>query len=218
MKPVKTKLIDILLLLFIICLSIWIAYSHLTTRVNTIGRDYRFEQEWLVSAISIACGQGFTTPTAPYPPKMQSFLEQKTESMEFTDLPKDWSRWANSPFVKTHRYLITTIGYFWRLFGIHWEVLKFYAGVMFIITIVATYITIYMIAGRVSALITTVLVINAPSLLFLLPSIRDYSKTTFFMLFLAISIVLLLSSYKGTWKQIITIFFLGAESVLKIRR
>lgn len=200
---------DISLFLLVAVLSSWFVYEHLTIRVNTIGKDYRFDQEWLVSAISVACGQGFTTPTAPYPKNMLLFLEQKTNSMQFTDLPKDWGRWDNSPFVQTHRYLITTIGFLWRLFGIHWDVLKLYAGIIFVITILATYITFYMLGGRIPAFITACLVMNAPSLLFLLPSLRDYSKTTFFMLFLALSTTLFYFVNRCVWRTVIISSLLG---------
>lgn len=200
MKKVPT---DLILFLLIAVLSSWIVYEHLTIRVKTIGKDYRFEQEWLVNAISIACGQGFTTPVAPYPENMQLFLEQKTNSMQFSDLPKNWGRWDNSRFVRTHYYLIYTIGTLWRWFGIHWDVLKLYAGIVFVITILATYITLYMFSGRIPAFITTCLAMNAPSLLFLLPSIRDYSKTTFFMLFLAIFTTLFYFANKCAWRTAI---------------
>ncbi len=205
----KRLIIDISLFLLVGILSSWFVYEHLTVRVNTIGRDYRFEQEWLVSAISVACGQGFTTPTAPYPKNMRLFLEQKTNSMQFRDLPEDWGRWHNSPFVRTHRYLIITIGYLWRLFGIHWDVLKIYAGMAFVITVLATYITLYMLGGKIPAFITAILVMNAPSLLFLLPSIRDYSKTTFFMLFFALSTTLFYFINKCVWRTAITSALLG---------
>jgi len=202
-------IVEISLIFILTVLAVGIVYEHLTVRVNTIGKEYRFEQEWLVSAISVACGQGFTTPTAPYPENMQLFLEQKTDSMRISDLPEDWSRWDNSPFVKTHRYLIITIGALWRLFGIHWDVLKLYAGILFVITVLSTYITLYMLAGRIPAFIATFLVINAPSLLFLLPSIRDYSKTTFFMLFLALSATLFHFLSKGVSLAVIISSLLG---------
>ncbi len=205
----KRWFIDIIFISIVVLLSILIVYKHLTIRVKTIGRDYRFEQEWLVSAISVACKQGFTTPVAPYPENMRLFLEQKTDLMKPSDLPKDWQRWDNSPFVKTHRYLIMSIGYLWRWFGIRWGVLKLFAGIIFVITVLSTYITIYMLAGRLSAIITACLVMNAPSLLFLLPSIRDYSKATFFMLFLAVVATLLCSMNRETRRIIFLSLLLG---------
>ncbi|HOQ31906.1 MAG TPA: hypothetical protein PLA12_05265 [Candidatus Hydrogenedens sp.] len=208
-STMKRIIADLLLFLLIAVLSSVIVYEHLTIRVKTIGRDYRFEQDWLVNAISIACGQGFTTPVAPYPENMRLFLEQKTSSMQFSDLPKDWGRWDNSRFVRTHYYLIYTIGILWRWFGINWDVLKLYAGIVFVITVLATYIPLYMFSGRITAFITTCLVMNAPSLLFLLPSIRDYSKTTFFMLFLAISTILFYFANKCVWRTAIFSSLLG---------
>ncbi|MGC8844271.1 MAG: hypothetical protein ACP5QY_00310 [Candidatus Hydrogenedens sp.] len=205
----KRIIIDLILFLLIVVFSSWIVYEHLTIRVKMIGRDYRFEQEWLVNAISIACGQGFTTPKAPYPKNIRLFLEQKTNSLQFSDLPKDWGTWDNSRFVRTHRYLIYTIGILWQWFGINWDVLKIYAGIVFVLSVIAVYITLYIFGGSVPAFITTCLVMNSPSLLFLLPSIRDYSKTTFFMLFLAISASMFYFSDKYVWRTTIVSSVLG---------
>ena len=209
LKKINIRGINCWIILFLIVISSIVAYFHLTLRVKTIGKDYRFEHEWLVNAISVACGQGFTTPVAPYPENMRLFLEQKTDAMNKTDLPKDWKRWDNSPFVKTHRYLITSIGFFWRLFGIRWSVLKIYAGVLFVITVLASYWTIYKLAGKLYAFFVSVMVVNAPALLFLLPSLRDYSKATFFMLFLAVLAELLYGTQKNTFKLLLFSSLLG---------
>lgn len=184
--PNREYLTEAILLVLLFFLSLGVASIHLFYRVDTIGRNYRFEQEWLVPAISLACGQGFTTPSAPYPENMSLFLKQKSNSMSPSDLPKSWHRWDNSNFVKTHRYLITSIGLFWRVFGIRWDLLKIYATIMFVITVITTYIGIRAIFSKTQAFIIGVLTANSPSLLFLLPSLRDYSKAVFFVLFLAV--------------------------------
>ncbi|MCX8064857.1 MAG: hypothetical protein N3G21_06755 [Candidatus Hydrogenedentes bacterium] len=177
---------EVLLILLMVVLSFVVSLSHLYYRVNIIGKEYRFEQEWLVPAISLACGQGFTTPSAPYPENMSLFLQQKINSMSTDDLPSDWGRWDNSNFVKTHRYLISSIGLFWSIFGIRWDLLKVYASIMFTMTVIATYLGIRVFYGKLPAFIGAILTANSPALLFLLPSLRDYSKAVFFALFLAI--------------------------------
>ncbi len=178
--------LEMVIILLLVLVAAGISFLHLRYRVNVIGRDYRFEQEWLVPAISIACGQGFTTPCAPYPESVSLFLQQKVNSMSRDDLPLDWNRWDNSSFVKTHRYLVTSIGLLWRFLGIRWDLLKVYAAAMFVVTIVATYLGVRILFGRLIAIVVAIITANSPALLFLLPSLRDYSKAMFFTLFLSI--------------------------------
>jgi hypothetical protein len=146
------------------------------------GRVPQFYQEYFEPAVMVACGKGFVIATPAQIPAMADFLNRKTDRFACVDIPASTQFISQGLYQEPIRYLMLLVAGAWRMLGISWSGLGPLSGVLFGLTILASYGIFRLGMGQLLALfgafglsISTLHLLN-------LPHLRDYAKAPFTLL------------------------------------
>ena len=150
-----------------------------------IGRHPFFYQLYYEPAVMVACGKGFVV-AQPQIPAMTKFLQEQTQTFDCRDIPADAKLGTDGLYQGAWRYLMTAVGWTWRMSGVSWRTLGPLAGLLFGLTIAAAYGIFRLGMGRILAVLCAWVLSVSTLQVGNLPSIRDYSKAPFtlFLIFL----------------------------------
>jgi hypothetical protein len=143
------------------------------------GGRPEFYQPNFVPAVVLACGGGYRNVDAAEVPALTAFLQSQTDRFACDDLPRNP---RELPLEATHvawRYLIGTVGTYWRFGGPSWSSLSSLAGVFFAATMAAVYALARVFMGPLLGGAVAVAVLTSPLFLIELPHLRDLSKAPF---------------------------------------
>jgi len=143
-------------------------------------------------AALFASGRGMVLPLNGVPPELDAFLNGRAAQFDPASLPENFSGphifgSYTDTFPLTHWLLFYSVGWAWRLFGIHYGALHLLAGVLGAFAAAALYTLFRLGMNRLFACAGTLLTLLLPPFLLLMPSLRDFSKAPFILLFMAVS-------------------------------
>ncbi len=167
-----------------------------------LGRHPFFYQLYYEPAVMVACGKGFVV-AQPQVPAMTKFLTEQTAEFDCKDIPADAKLGTDGLYQGSARYIMTTVGWTWRIVGVSWRRLGPVAGVLFGMTIAAAYGIFRLGMGRVIAMVLAWVLSLSTLHLANLPNIRDYSKAPFALIL--IFLLGLLVTHRPSWKRVVGI-------------
>jgi hypothetical protein len=157
--------------------AIW-ATRYWNTWVARGGKPL-FYQEYFEAAVMIACGHGFVVTPLAQPPTLADFLHQRRDTFSCTDIPPTLELSQRHLFQRPWRYLMYTVGYTWRVFGISWSGMGPLFGGLFGISIALVYAICRMGMAAPVAAVCAVGVAVSTVHLGNLPHLRDFAKEPF---------------------------------------
>lgn len=179
----RTRITDILIVTALFLFSFHISHDYLATRGLAPFYQDRFE-----SALGIACGKGFKSPSRR-PPVLEFLRNYKNLDAEFDcDKIETVTPIPNSNFTNSHEYLVGSVGLYWKFFGIKWYNVTFLSATLFSLSIAALYIASRSFAHWFPSLSIALLFATSTSHLIFVQTLRDYSKAPFIIGILAISL------------------------------
>ena len=170
--------------------------------VTARGQPFYY-QLYFEPAVMVACGKGFVV-SRPQVPEMASFLQQKVDLFSCGAIPPDAPLGTDDLFqLGSWRYLMLTVGWTWRLFGVSWRALGPLFGALFGATIAAAYTIFRLGMGPVLSVVGAVALRFSLLHLKYLPVLRDYAKAPFALALIALLGLLVVR--RATWKSVPTI-------------
>lgn len=139
------------------------------------------EPTWFSPAIMVAAGHGLTAPVPASAPGLPEFLLQETLSFDTDALPVDLKTWDLDSFSSTHRYLLYSVGWVWRLFGVSWQSIKIVPLLSYILSSVLLYGLFRLVSKPLLSSLACAFVMLSPPVMAMLPSVRDFCKMPFFL-------------------------------------
>ena len=136
----------------------------------------RFYEQYDASSVMLALGLGYKDTSNPV---VLEFLEKKTGAIQPYQLinnvkakePSRWQRW--------YRYPLYILGALWYLFGIHWEAILPFYGLLFGSSIALAYLLFRLLMNRALSIVCALGLMTSPGLLSILPFLRDFNKAPF---------------------------------------
>lgn len=136
-------------------------------------------------AVMLACGRGFYQPDLAFSPPLGEFLRNERETLSPDVLPKHLPEAENS-VSSYHRYLLYTVAFFWRLYGISWAGLEPLCAILLGICAFAVYGIMRLGMGRLLSAGLALFFTLSPQMLTMMNSLRDFSKAPFILLLIFI--------------------------------
>jgi hypothetical protein len=162
-----------------------------------------YYQNYFEPAVMVGCGKGFLV-ARPQVPAMVPFLWRQAESFSCDAIP------ANAPLgtddmyqFGSWRYLMLTVGYTWRLFGVSWSALGPLFGILFGASTAALYAIFRLGMGRVLSTTAAVALCFSEYQLAYYSILRDYTKAPFTLLLFFLLGVLV--TRRLSWKGVVAV-------------
>lgn len=175
-----------------------------------IGRHPFFYQLYYEPAVMVACGKGFVV-AQPQIPEMTRFLNEQTQTFDCKDIPANAKLGTEGLYQGSSRYIMTAVGWTWRLVGVSWRQLGPFAGLLFGLTIAAAYGIFRLGMGPVMAVLCAWALSVSTLHLANLPSIRDYAKAPFTLLIMFL--IGLLVTIRPSWPRVLGISLLAGVTL-----
>jgi hypothetical protein len=169
-------------------------------RSLSLGRHPGFYQLYFEPAVMVACGKGFVV-TDPQLPAMGRFLREVTTTFDCNDIPSGAITVSAGGFQATARYLMLAVAWTWRSVGVSFRKLGPLAGLLFGLTVAASYGIFRLGMGRVLAVLCACGMSLSPLHLLNLPGLRDYSKAPF--LLLLVFLLGLFVTRRPSWRSVL---------------
>lgn len=183
MAPRRSRiLIEILVTFALAATAFW--YGRVAFLDTISPPDYY----WMSPAITIATGQAFGRPLAPKGTALYAFLTSKQREVSFADATTGIE--PPDQFDYSERYLFLAVGYWWKVAGIKWSGVAGVAGVLHALTALGMYAMLRIFTPLLFSLAGALWMTTANLQLGFVPHIRDYSKSGFVLLTIALIIVL----------------------------
>jgi len=130
----------------------------------------------------LACGHGFQNPSFEENSPLGNFLLCRTDKLNKEDIPEDIQTTSFHYMQKYHIYLIFLVGLFWAVAGVSHSSLIYLFSLFFALSILFFYGILRLGCGRVISIIFALFFAISLPHLSELWYLRDYSKSTFFLL------------------------------------
>ena len=167
-------------LIFFIGIQGWMIYHRVFPTwqgpIGTLGK------ESLLPAVLIGAGRGFAVIDIDSVPELRAFMNYETTSFDAGAIPDDAELEYPNLVYQWHRYVLYTVGYTWRIFGISWNGVAGILLVMLLTSAMAVYgISRLALPVPLSIFVTLAFVWNN-AILSVMPLFRDFSKAPFILI------------------------------------
>src|SRR5437867_2985555 len=184
MPAMKAWLSDAVCVGLLLGLGFGIGTTYLAAFQRSGGRGEFYQVEF-AAAVASTCGRGFVNVPAP-PRALADFRERRTDVFSCEQLPANLSVTDPDITQRLYRYLLTSVALYWRVGGITWSGLGPLYGMVFALTLCATYALFRVVAGPVASAVATAPLAVSAHQLSVLPHLRDYVKAPFLLALFAI--------------------------------
>jgi hypothetical protein len=151
-------------------------------QVVAAGGKPHFYQEQFGPAVMVACGQGYVNPKPGANADLDALLALQREDFQCTPGLAGIERLPLSAMQRAYRYLITAVGWTWRLQSrVGWLAVAPLYGMFFAATVVLLFAVFRQGMGVVLAGTITVVLAVSPLHVMYLAHLRDYSKAPFIL-------------------------------------
>jgi len=198
--PLSRRIDGAIALLVFLMTAAWVfAYwKHVTAH----GQPF-FYQLYFEPSVMVACGKGFVV-ARPQVPEMVSFLRLQQDRFPCEAIPANAALTTDDmPQQGPWRYLMLTVGWTWRIFGVAWSALGPLFAMLFAGTVTAGYLIFRLGVGRPLALLGTIGLATSRMHLKFLLELRDYAKSPWMLVLVLLLGLLVLG--RVSWKRTITI-------------
>lgn len=132
-------------------------------------------------AVMIAAGRGLTVTDVDAIPELKSFIAFETTHFDVSLLPEDLRVWDPDPETHWYQYLLYTVGYLWRVFGVSWNVVRGLTVLFLFLAGLCVYGICRLALPRVWSLLAAHAFCWNLGVLNTLVSFRDFSKAAFIL-------------------------------------
>lgn len=181
---------DYFIIILLALISLTVSYRYLATS-NTHAIYYQSE---FAPAVLKACGHAFTQPAKPNAP-LKEFLDLKTNAFDCKNLPFPLETTSLDKYQQSEFYLIGSVSYLWKLFGIKWRNILPLFLLLYCITSIAVYGIFRLGMNKALAVLFTLAIIFSPLHLNFLPNLRDYSVGPFALTFIYLLSLLIIKPH-----------------------
>lgn len=161
-----------------------------------------------IPSIMFACGKGFTNVNPSEVPHLRAFLDFNEQSFSADYIPENIQRLELDIYQQYHRYLIYTLGIVWRLFGVSWEVVRWFLVILYTITIVIVYGIARVFIPFYLSIFIGYYFIKSEVTMVILQILRDFARAPFILLVLLI-LFHLIRGKKTNWQFVLLSVLLG---------
>lgn len=172
-------------------LLFFLSFSVVMTYLNNEDSRTAYLNKYLSPAVMFALGHGLVGAEGSGAESMNRFLRMETRELKPWETPQGITTRALNQFERLHRYMLVTIGWFWRTFGVAWHTIDLASSLFFGIFCVFAYAFFRLGMGRVLSLIATLFIIFSPAMLYIVPQFRDFSKAPFMCAILVLLICII---------------------------
>lgn len=148
-----------------------VAYQH-------VPEVPHFYQAAFGPAVMVAAGRGFVNPEPVPGGALEQFLGRRVDELALDDLGVARVLEPDQ-FQHAHRYLLTAVGYWWRMAGIAWHELAQVAGGLHALAAVSVYALLRLVVPVGASLVGSLWFTTTPLQLAYVPHFRDYAKGAF---------------------------------------
>jgi hypothetical protein len=145
-----------------------------------------YYQKWFGPAVMFASGHGLVNPDTTGAPKIQEFLDLKRDRLSQGDIPADISTGPLTLYQSGHRYLLLSVGFWWRRAGISWRQVAAVNAVLYGLATASSYAIFRLAVRRMFALFGALLLCGSATQLENLVHLRDYAKAPFILASIAV--------------------------------
>ncbi len=151
------------------------------------------------SALGVALGLGLGTPETDESNIFHDFLNFRRVGIPETEIPQHLQLLPPDGFDLLQRYLFTTMGLVWRLWGISWDAIKAMLIVFFAVSALLVYGICRLAMNRWLSAAAAALFCLSPSVHTQLPAIRDFPKAAFLLAIILVVGVLVARRVRTRW-------------------
>ena len=162
------------------------AYAWAVYYLDTWPGTPSFYQKKCAPAVMIGLGYNYCEPAAPMPEAITEFLALETDRLDVAALPENIELAPSEQTLGFHLYAYYAMGLLWRVTGVSWPALHHLMALLFALSIGCAWYILRLGAGRPVALAGAVLMMFSPGYLYILPHLRDFSKTPFVLAVIAL--------------------------------
>lgn len=150
-----------------------------------------FYQSEFGPAVMVAAGQGFVNPEAVRGGPLEAFLMGGATTLE-PNTPDVARLLVPDQFQNAHRYLLTTVGLWWRVTGISWDRLAEIAGAAHLVAVLSVFALVRLFVPMAPAAIAAAWLASSPLQLGYAPHLRDFAKGAFVLAVVPLLVALVL--------------------------
>jgi hypothetical protein len=154
---------------------LWTAHAFLFSPAG--DRALALPTNTFSTAVGIAAGKGWLLPEPNASAVLNDFLDHRTPSFDPAQWPDDAPMWEREAFAETHAYLLYTLGYTWKLFGINWTAAKYLQLAFFAASALLLYGIFRIAMGPLFSAAGMLFFAHAPAVLTSSTQLRDFGKT-----------------------------------------
>ena len=146
----------------------------------------------LYPAVFYAGGHGMGTADIDKIPGLEAFIFNGTPQFNLNNIPENVSIVPlDTPFERTHLYLLYCVGIFWRIFGVSHATLRLFCSFLCALSACMLYGIFRLCVSRGLSLLGAILICLSPLMLSSSLELRDYGKAPFFLcMFLMLGVLI----------------------------
>jgi len=172
-------LIEVFFFLCLITFSIIISEKSLR---GWHGPGGSISTDLYIPSIMFACGKGFVNVNPNEIPHLRAFLDFQEQDFSPQNIPDDIQYQELDTYQQYHRYLVYAVGIIWRLFGVSWEVIRWFLILLYTITVIIVYaIARIFLPSYLSIFVGFSFIISEVPFC-ILPILRDFARAPFILL------------------------------------
>ncbi|MCX8064376.1 MAG: hypothetical protein N3G21_04310 [Candidatus Hydrogenedentes bacterium] len=168
-----------------------IFFISLLVTVSVINSE-RFLRSWhgpggsittdlYIPSVMFACGHGLVNVNPSEIPHLRAFLEFAEQTFSGEYIPEDVKYLELDGYQSCHLYLVYTVGIIWRLFGVSWEVLRWFLVGLFAVTTLIIYGIARIFLPSFLSIVVGYSFLREETALIILPILRDFIRGTFIL-------------------------------------
>ncbi|GEM_PF-1697429 len=174
---------EILLILILVFLSVLISENSLR---NWKGPGGSITTDLYIPSIMFASGKGFINVNPKEVPHLREFLDFNEQTFLPEYVPSDIHLQNLDIYQQYHRYLIYTVGIIWRIFGISWEVLRWFLVFFYTVTVLLVYAIARVFLFSFFSFLVGYFFSTSLIPVTILPILRDFARAPFILAVLLI--------------------------------
>ena len=170
---------ELILILFLIIFSVILSEKFLR---DWHGPGGSISTDLYIPSILFACGKGFVNTNPSDIPHLRSFLDFNEQTFSPEYIPSQFQAQEMDTYQQYHRYLIYTVGIVWRIFGVSWEVLRWFLVFLYVLTVLIVYsIARVFLPSYFAVFVAGYYFVNIEITLVILPILRDFARAPFIL-------------------------------------
>lgn len=165
--------------------------------IFSIIRSEEFLRDWhgpggsittdlYIPSILFACGKGFVNASPSEIPHLRAFLDFNEPHFSAEHIPEDIQYQELDVYQQYHRYLIYIVGIVWHLFGVSWEVLRWFLVIVYAITVLIIYAIARIFLPSIFSFFVSIFFVISLIPIIILPILRDFLRAPFILLVILI--------------------------------